>query len=98
MMIFYQTRKTSPESHHKSNDLQTFHDYLDQDLKTELANIEDNIRDKKAVLKITDQTLMEVDLSEKQIDAFKQDLSKNLFGKTLLKPDDLDRFKVLLYR
>ncbi|MDM7642214.1 mobilization protein [Leuconostoc citreum] len=27
---------------------------------------------------------------------FKQDLSKNLFGKTVLKPDDLDRFKIVL--
>ena len=65
-------------------------------LKTELADIEDNIRAKQAVLKITDQALTEVDLAEKQIDAFKQDLSKNLFGKTVLKPDDLDRFKSVL--
>lgn len=65
-------------------------------LKTELADIEDNIRAKQAVLKITDQALTEVDLAEKQIDAFKQDLSKNLFGKTVLKPDDLDRFKNVL--
>ena len=27
---------------------------------------------------------------------FKQDLSKNLFGKTVIKPDDLDRFKNVL--
>ncbi|MBA5973538.1 plasmid recombination protein, partial [Leuconostoc mesenteroides] len=65
-------------------------------LKTELADIEDNIRVKQAVLKITDQTLTEVDLAEKQIDDFKQALSKNLFGKTVLKPDDLDRFKNVL--
>ncbi|QEA58165.1 mobilization protein (plasmid) [Weissella hellenica] len=65
-------------------------------LKTELADIEDNIRAKQAALKITDQALMEVDLAEKQIDDFKQDLSKNLFGKTVLKPDDLDRFKSVL--
>ncbi|WP_312476302.1 MobV family relaxase [Neobacillus sp.] len=65
-------------------------------LKAELADIEDNITAKKAVLKITDQALTEVDLAEKQIDDFKQDLSKNLFGKTVLKPDDLDRFKSVL--
>ncbi|WP_405466229.1 MobV family relaxase [Leuconostoc mesenteroides] len=65
-------------------------------LKTELADIEDNIRAKQAVLKITDQALTEVDLAEKQIDAFEQALSKNLFGKTVLKPDDLDRFKSVL--
>ena len=62
-------------------------------LKNQLADVEENIRAKQAVLKITDQALTEVDLAEKQIDAFKQDLSKNLFGKTVLKPDDLDRFK-----
>lgn len=65
-------------------------------LKTELADIEDNIRAKQAVLKITDQALTEVDLAEKQINDFKQALSKNLFGKTVLKPDDLDRFKNVL--
>ncbi|MFL2053112.1 MobV family relaxase [Leuconostoc mesenteroides] len=65
-------------------------------LKVEIAGIEDNIRAKQAVLKITDQALTEVDLAEKQIDAFKQALSKNLFGKTVLKPDDLDRFKSVL--
>ncbi len=65
-------------------------------LKKELADVEENIRAKQAVLKITDQALIEVDLAEKQIDAFKQDLSKNLFGKTVLKPDDLDRFKSVL--
>ena len=65
-------------------------------LKTELAAVEDNIRAKQAVLKITDQALTEVDLAEKQIDDFKQALSKNLFGKTVLKPDDLDRFKNVL--
>lgn len=65
-------------------------------LKTELADVEDNIRAKQAVLKITAQALTEVDLAEKQIDAFKQDLSKNIFGKTVLKPDDLDRFKNVL--
>ncbi|MCT3071303.1 MobV family relaxase [Leuconostoc citreum] len=65
-------------------------------LKTELADVEENIRAKQAVLKITDQALTEVDLAEKQIDAFKQDLSKNIFGKTVLKPDDLDRFKNVL--
>ncbi|ORI75304.1 mobilization protein, partial [Leuconostoc mesenteroides subsp. mesenteroides] len=78
------------------HDLQTFHDDLDQHLKTELADVEENIRAKQAVLKITDQALTEVDLAEKQIDAFKQALSKNLFGKTVLKPDDLDRFKNVL--
>lgn len=65
-------------------------------LKTELADIEDNIRAKQALLTITNQALTEVDLAEKQIEAFKQDLSKNLFGKTVLKPDDLDRFKSVL--
>ena len=65
-------------------------------LKNEVADVEDNIRAKQAVLKITDQALTEVDLAEKQIDDFKQALSKNLFGKTVLKPDDLDRFKSVL--
>ncbi|WP_273710795.1 MobV family relaxase, partial [Leuconostoc mesenteroides] len=65
-------------------------------LKAELADIEENIRAKKALLTITNQALTEVDLAEKQIDAFKQDLSKNIFGKTVLKPDDLDRFKSVL--
>ena len=65
-------------------------------LKNELADVEENIRAKQAVLKITEQALTEVDLAEKQIDAFKQALSKNLFGKTVLKPDDLDRFKNVL--
>ncbi|AQU50428.1 hypothetical protein ARA01_10285 (plasmid) [Leuconostoc mesenteroides subsp. mesenteroides] len=65
-------------------------------LKNELADVEENIRAKQAVLKITDQALTEVDLAEKQIDTFKQALSKNLFGKTVLKPDDLDRFKSVL--
>lgn len=65
-------------------------------LKAELADIEENIRAKKDLLTITNQALTEVDLAEKQIDAFKQDLSKNIFGKTVLKPDDLDRFKSVL--
>ncbi len=65
-------------------------------LKAELADVEENIRAKQAVLKITDQALTEVDLAEKQIDAFKQALSKNLFGKPMLKPDDLNRFKSVL--
>ncbi|MBU7538439.1 plasmid recombination protein [Leuconostoc lactis] len=65
-------------------------------LKTELADVEKNIRAKQAVLQITEQALTEVDLAEKQIDAFKQALSKNIFGKTVLKPDDLDRFKNVL--
>ncbi len=65
-------------------------------LKDELANVEENISAKKALLKVTDQALTEVDLAEKQIDDFKQALSKNLFGKTVLKPDDLDRFKSVL--
>ena len=65
-------------------------------LKNELAAVEENIRAKQAVLKITDRALTEVDLAEKQIDDFKQALSKNLFGKTVLKPDDLDRFKNVL--
>lgn len=65
-------------------------------LKNELADVEENIRAKQAVLQITDQALTEVDLAEKQIDAFKQDLSKNIFGKTVLKPDNLDRFKSVL--
>ena len=65
-------------------------------LKNELADVEENIRVKQAVLKITDQALTEVNLAEKQIDDFKQALSKNLFGKTVLKPDDLDRFKNVL--
>ena len=65
-------------------------------LKNELADVEDNIRAKQAVLTITNQALREVDLAEKQIDDFKKDLSKNIFGKTVLKPDDLDRFKGVL--
>ncbi|SPJ44590.1 MobV family relaxase [Leuconostoc carnosum] len=65
-------------------------------LKNELADVEENIRAKQAVLKTTDRALTEVDLAEKQIDDFKQALSKNLFGKTVLKPDDLDRFKNVL--
>lgn len=65
-------------------------------LKNELADVEENISAKQGVLQITDQALTEVDLAEKQIDAFKQDLSKNLFGKTVLKPDNLDRFKSVL--
>lgn len=65
-------------------------------LKTGLADMEDNIRAKKALLTIINQALTEVDLAEKQIDDFKQDLSKNIFGKTVLKPDDLDRFKSVL--
>ncbi|WP_099045209.1 MobV family relaxase [Leuconostoc citreum] len=67
-----------------------------QALKDELANVEDNISAKKALLKVTNQALMEVDLAEKQIDDFKQALSKNLFGKTVIKPDDLDCFKSVL--
>ncbi|MFT8498135.1 hypothetical protein [Leuconostoc pseudomesenteroides] len=35
-------------------------------------------------------------MAEKQIDDFKQSLSKNLFGKIVIKPDDLDRFKTIL--
>ncbi|WP_099045197.1 MobV family relaxase [Leuconostoc citreum] len=65
-------------------------------LKDELANVEENISAKKALLKITNQELDEIDLAEKQIDDFKQALSKNLFGKTVIKPDDLDRFKSVL--
>ncbi|MBD9366994.1 plasmid recombination protein [Leuconostoc mesenteroides] len=65
-------------------------------LKDELANVEENINAKKALLKITHQELNEVDLVEKKIDDFKQALSKNLFGKTVIKPDDLDRFKTVL--
>ncbi|WP_273706947.1 plasmid recombination protein, partial [Leuconostoc mesenteroides] len=65
-------------------------------LKNELADVEDNIRAKQALLTITNQALREVDLAEKQIDDFKKDLSKNIFGKTVLKPDDLDRFKGVL--
>ena len=65
-------------------------------LKEELANVEENISAKKALLKVTDQALTEVELAEKQIDDFKQALSKNLFGKTVIKPDDLDRFKSVL--
>ena len=65
-------------------------------LKEELANVEENISAKKALLKITNQELDEIDLAEKQIDDFKQALSKNLFGKTVIKPDDLDRFKSVL--
>ncbi|KIU20065.1 Plasmid recombination enzyme [Weissella cibaria] len=113
------------------HDLQTFHDELDQNLKTvlpfyeqgilnhktlpfenvaeikkyndqfkvlkdELVNVEENISAKKALLKVTNEALTEVDLAEKQIDDFKQALSKNLFGKTVIKPDDLDRFKSVL--
>ncbi len=113
------------------HDLQTFHDDLDQNLKTvlpfyeqgilnhktlpfenvaeikkyngqfkalkeELANVEENISAKKALLKVTNQALTEVELAEKQIDDFKQALSKNLFGKTVIKPDDLGRFKSVL--
>lgn len=65
-------------------------------LKDELANVEENISAKKALLKITNKELDKVDLAEKQIDDFKQALSKNLFGKTVIKPDDLDRFKTIL--
>ncbi|MCT4380734.1 MobV family relaxase [Leuconostoc pseudomesenteroides] len=65
-------------------------------LKAELVDIEENVSAKKALLKITNQELDEVDLAENQIDDFKQALSKNLFGKTVLKPDDLDRFKNVL--
>lgn len=65
-------------------------------LKNELTNVEENISAKKALLKITNQELDEVDLAEKQLDDFKQALSKNLFGKTVIKPDDLDRFKTVL--
>ena len=65
-------------------------------LKDELANVKENISAKKALLKVTNQALTEVDLAEKQIDDFKQALSKNLFGKTVIKPDDLDRFKSVL--
>ncbi|MBA5938981.1 MobV family relaxase [Leuconostoc citreum] len=65
-------------------------------LKEELANVEENISAKKALLKVTNHALTEVELAEKQIDDFKQALSKNLFGKTVLKPDDLDRFKSVL--
>ncbi|MCC2745413.1 plasmid recombination protein [Leuconostoc lactis] len=65
-------------------------------LKDELVNVEENISAKKALLKVTNQALTEVDLAEKQIDDFKQALSKNLFGKTVIKPDDLDRFKSVL--
>ncbi|MGY3743744.1 MobV family relaxase [Leuconostoc inhae] len=76
-------------------EIKKYNDQLNA-LKTELADIEDNIRAKKALLTITNQALTEVDLAEKQIDDFKQALSKNLFGKTVLKPDDLDRFKSVL--
>lgn len=62
----------------------------------ELTGIEENISAKQAVRKITDKSLTEVDLAEKQIDAFKQDLAKNVFDKIVLKPDDLDRFKNVL--
>ncbi|WP_270340534.1 MobV family relaxase [Leuconostoc mesenteroides] len=65
-------------------------------LKDDLANVKENISAKKALLQVTDQALTEVELAEKQIDDFKQALSKNLFGKTVLKPDDLDRFKSVL--
>lgn len=65
-------------------------------LKDELTTVEENISAKKALLKITNQELDEVDLAEKQIDDFKQALSKNLLGKTVIKPDDLDRFKTIL--
>ena len=65
-------------------------------LKEELANVEENISAKKALLKVTNQALTEVELAEKQIDDFKQALSKNLFGKTVIKPDDLDLFKSVL--
>ncbi|MBF7059244.1 plasmid recombination protein [Weissella confusa] len=65
-------------------------------LKEELANVEENISAKKALLNVTNQALTEVELAEKQIDDFKQALSKNLFGKTVIKPDDLDRFKSVL--
>ena len=65
-------------------------------LKEELANVEENISAKKALLKVTNHALTEVELAEKQIDDFKQALSKNLFGKTVIKPNDLDRFKNVL--
>ncbi|MCM0596338.1 plasmid recombination protein, partial [Periweissella fabaria] len=65
-------------------------------LKDELLNVEENISAKKALLKVTDQALTEVALAEREIDDFKQALAKNLFGKTVIKPDDLDRFKSIL--
>ena len=113
------------------NDLQTFHDDLDQELKDvlsfyekgilnqktlpfenvaeikkyndqfkalkeELATVEENISAKKALLKVTNQALTEAALAEREIDDFKQVLAKNLFGKTVITPDDLDRFKSVL--
>ena len=44
-------------------------------LKNELADVEENIGAKQAVLKITDQALTEVELAEQQIDDFKRSLS-----------------------
>ncbi len=76
-------------------EIKKYNDQLNA-LKAELVDIEENVSAKKALLKITNQELDEVDLAEKQIDDFKQALSKNLFGKTVIKPDDLDRFKTVL--
>lgn len=50
-------------------------------LKNELADVEENIRAKQAVLKITDQALTEVDLAEKQID----DLNKPYLKTSLVR-------------
>ncbi|KAA8346482.1 MobV family relaxase [Leuconostoc mesenteroides] len=72
------------------------YNYQFKALKEELVNVEENISAKKALLKVTNEALTEVELAEKQIDYFKQALSKNLFGKTVIKPDDLDRFKSVL--
>jgi len=76
-------------------EIKKYNDQLNA-LKAELVDIEENVSAKKALLKITNQELDEVDLAEKQIDDFKQALSKNLFGKPVIKPDDLDRFKTVL--
>lgn len=50
-------------------------------LKDELANVEENSNDKKAILKITNQELNEVDLAKKQIDSFKQGCLKKHLAK-----------------
>ena len=50
-------------------------------LKNELADVEENIRAKQAVLKITNQALTEVDLAEKQIDDFNWSHKKGYFNK-----------------
>ena len=88
------------------HDLQTFHEDLDQHLKKVLPFYEKGILNNKTlpfenvaeIKKYNDQfNALKNELAdvEDNIRA-KQALSKNLFGKTVLKTDDLDRFKSVL--